>query len=118
MIFKTSIGSLWKMKAILILLYRLWNLSNDQWKRLTIVGEEWFTNCVKYGGKPKCWIRCQRYRNVPVVCFIDNGDAFNPFVKNDSAVGLRLMTKLLKAKYRRFARRNVFEVCLECVDEK
>lgn len=117
MILKTSIGSWSKMKAVLTLL-RLWNLPGEQWKRLTIVGEEWFTNCVKHGGKPKCWIRCQRYRNVPVVCFIDNGGAFNPFVKNDSAVGLRLMTKLLKAKYRRLKDRNVFEVCLECVDEK
>jgi|GEM_PF-4117931 len=117
MILKLSVGSLWQVKAVLAAL-RLWPLPQDQWKRLYVVCEEWFTNCFKYGGKPKCWIRCQRYRNTPVVCLIDNGSAFNPFAKNDRALGLRLMTKLLKAKYRRFAGKNVFEVCLAHIDER
>lgn len=111
MILKTSIGYLWQIKAVLILLH-LWRLSGDQWKRLTIVGEEWFTNCVKHGGKPKCWIRVQRYRDFSVISFIDNGCVFDPFVENKDAVGLRLMTKLLKTKYRRLNGRNILEVCL------
>ena len=111
MILKLSIGSLWQMKAVLATL-RLWNLSADQWKRLYVVCEEWFTNCLKYGRNPKCWIRCQRYRNIPVVCLIDNGGAFNPFAKNDRALGLLLMMKLLKTKYRHLKGRNVFEVYL------
>ena len=117
MILKLSVGSLQQMKAVLAALH-LYRLPKDQWKRLYVVCEEWFTNCLKYGGKPKCWIRYQCYRNSPVVCLIDNGDAFNPFAKHDRALGLRLMTKLLKAKYRRFAGKNVFEVCLERVDER
>lgn len=112
MILKVSIVALWQIKAIFSVLFRLWNLQGGQKERFFIVSEEWFTNCLKHGGKPRCWVRIQWYCDVYVVCFIDNGFAFNPFAKNEDAVGLRLMTKLLKAKYRRFKGRNVFEVCL------
>ena len=114
MIFKTSMRSLWQMKAILKVLRWLW-LTRAQGDRLYVVCEEWFTNYLKYGNSekcPTCWIRIQKYKTFFYITLINNGVAFNPFICQEGSVGLRLMTKLLKTKYRRFQKKNIFEINL------
>ncbi len=111
MILKISVCTLWLVKMILWWLYVCKRLPKSQWKRLYIVLEEYITNFIKYGKidkTDKCWLRMQRYGDKILVCLMDNSKAFDPFVANTNALGIRLMTGLLESKYRRQRGMNVF----------
>lgn len=115
MILKSSIGSLWKMKAILWWLRFRYKVSYGQWLKLYVVLEEYVTNFIKYGKlnkKQSCWIRAQSFPSRIVVTLFDKGQAFDPFIERKNSVGLHLMTKLLPSKYIRKKELNVFELAI------